>query len=35
MSMEPESPPENDMKTTFMLAGGAIALLAVIAAFSI
>ena len=31
MSMEPEMPPQEDMKTTLMWAGGAIALVALIA----
>jgi hypothetical protein len=35
MSIEPETPPQEDMKTTLMWTGGAIALVAVIAAFMI
>jgi hypothetical protein len=35
MSMEPEAPPNEDMKTTLLWTGGAIALVAVIAAFMI
>ena len=35
MSMEPETPPQEEMKTTLMWTGGAIALVAVIAAFMI
>jgi hypothetical protein len=35
MSMEPQTPPQEDMKTTLMWTGGAIALVAVIAAFMI
>jgi hypothetical protein len=35
MSMEPETPPQEDMKTTLMWTGGAIALVAIVAAFMI
>jgi hypothetical protein len=35
MSMEPEVPPQEDTKTTLMWTGGAIALVAIIAAFVI
>ena len=31
MSMEPEAPPQEDMKTTLMWTGGAIALVALLA----
>jgi hypothetical protein len=35
MSMEPDVPPQEDLKTTLMWTGGAIALVAIIAAFAI
>jgi hypothetical protein len=35
MSMQPETPPQEDMKTTLMWTGGAIALVAIVAAFMI
>jgi hypothetical protein len=35
MSMEPETPPQEDMKTTLMWTGGAIALVAIVAAFMV
>jgi hypothetical protein len=35
MSMEPETPPNEDMKTTLMWTGGAIALVAIVAVFMI
>jgi hypothetical protein len=35
MSMEPEAPPQEDMKMTLLWTGGAIALVAIIAAFVI
>ena len=35
MSMEPDVPPQEDMKTTLLWTGGAIALVAIIAAFVI
>ena len=35
MSMEPDVPPQEDLKTTLLWTGGAIALVAVIAAFMI
>ena len=35
MSMEPETRPQEDLKTTLLWTGGAIALVAVIAAFMI
>jgi hypothetical protein len=33
MSMEPDVPPQEDLKTTLLWTGGAIALVAIIAAF--
>jgi hypothetical protein len=35
MSMEPEVPPQEDMKTTLLWTGGAIALVAIVAAFMV
>jgi len=35
MSTEPEAPPQEDMKTTFMWIGGALALVAVLMVFMV